>query len=189
MDDAIAYELVDGQLVERNVSLDSSESAANVHAAIGPFVRQRRLGRIFDSELGIRIHPSDPNHTRRADVAFIARERAPRTDASFLRIPPDLVVEVVSPSDGAAELQAKVQEWLRHGVRLVWVVYPEAGAVHVYPREGRPQILQRDDEVDGGDVLPGFRCPVASFLPLSLDEPAEASAPAAATTTPGGGPQ
>ncbi|MBA4179014.1 MAG: Uma2 family endonuclease [Anaerolinea sp.] len=162
--DGPSYELVDGELRERNVSFQSSRIAGFVMTVLGSHVRANRLGSVTDSELGIRIF-DDPMTTRKADVAFISAARAPRGDQGFLRVAPDLVVEVVSPGDKASEVRAKVDEWLHAGVRLVWVVYPEAREVHVYPAEGRASILSGDDQLTGGDVVPGFTCGVAAFFP------------------------
>lgn len=162
--DGPSYELVDGELRERSVSFQSARIAEFVAGVLLNFVRPRNLGSITGSELGIRIF-QDPMTTRKADVAFLEASRVPRTDQGFLRVPPDLVVEVVSPGDKASEIRAKTDEWLQAGVKLVWVVYPEAREVQVYPVGGRPQILGAADEISGGDVIPGFTCGVAEFFP------------------------
>ena len=166
LEDAGHYELVNGRLVERSMSFLSSGVTANVNAAVTTFVYQRGLGMSFESELGIRIHPTDRNHTRRADGGFIARERAPAGDPGFLRVPPDLVVEVVSPSVILDEVFAKVAEWLAFGVRVVWVVLPTQRRVEVHRLGQRPIIFLGDDELTSEDILPGFRVPVSSLFPL-----------------------
>ena len=97
-------------------------------------------------------------------MAFIRADRLADHDAGYLLVAPDLVVEVVSPGDLAGEVIAKAGEWLRAGVRMVWVVYPQAEAVHVYRRGERAVILGPEDDVEGHDVLPGFRVPVSSFF-------------------------
>ena len=162
--DGPSYELVDGELVERHVSFESSRVASLITIRLGGYVQANQLGTVTDSELGMRIF-DDPMETRRADVSFLAKNRVPKGDVGFLRVPPDLVVEVVSPGDKASEIRAKTEQWLRAGVRLVWVAYPEAREVQVYPVGERPLILGAGDEISGGDVVPGFACKVSDFFP------------------------
>ena len=165
LDDRERYELVDGQLLERNMSLFSGEAAARIIAVLGAFARRHHLGRVFGSEPGLRINPRDPEHTRRADAAFISYARSPESDTGYLRVAPELVVEVVSPGDTASAVRAKVDEWLAHGVRMVWLAYPDVREVHVYAQGLHPQIFTADDEITAGDILPGFSSPVAELFP------------------------
>jgi Uma2 family endonuclease len=79
-------------------------------------------------------------------------------------IAPDLAVEVVSPSDRAAEVLAKVAEYLEAGTRLVWVVYPQTQKIVVYRPSADVQMLSVSDTLEGGDVVPGFACPVAEVF-------------------------
>lgn len=164
MKDGPSYELLDGQLVEREVSRLSSKVGLRIGRLLAAFVDEHRLGDAYESELGIRIFP-DSDRTRRADVSFVSQKRLPVGDSSFLRIPPDLVVEVVSPTNGAWQLRAKVDEWLANGVPLVWVAFPTAREVHVYRASGHHSILTAADEITGEDVVPGFACKVAEFFP------------------------
>ena len=74
----------------------------------------------------------------------------------FVPIPPDLVLEVVSPDDTASEIREKVQDWLDFGCRAVWVLY--AGPrLDAYGDDGSVRACGPDDDLDGGAVLPGFR--------------------------------
>ena len=77
---------------------------------------------------------------------------------------PDLAVEVLSPNDRADEVEEKAQIWLKAGSLLVWVVDLEARTVVIYRRRGKPVTLTADQEIDGGKVIPGFRCRVADFF-------------------------
>jgi len=70
---------------------------------------------------------------------------------------PDLAVEVVSESNSAREVIQKVVDYLRGGSRLVWVVYPDVKQVHVYTDLTSARILTELAELDGGDLVPGFR--------------------------------
>jgi Uma2 family endonuclease len=107
------------------------------------------------------------------DIAFVSRERMPRGDArSFVpfRFPPDMVIEVLSPDQNIGRFTEKLQFFLRHGVRLVWVVDPIAETVTVHRPDADPFTLSAGDTLDGLDVVPGFTLPVADiFAQLTLD--------------------
>ncbi len=70
---------------------------------------------------------------------------------------PDLAVEVVSPGDTAREVDEKVRAWLEAGTAMVWVVDPKWRTVSVYRPAADVRTRTENDELDGGDVLPGFR--------------------------------
>jgi Uma2 family endonuclease len=111
-------------------------------------------------------------------VSFIRHGRLPgeRIPRGDILITPDLAVEVVSPNDLYNEVDVKVSEYLDVGVSLVWVVNPEARTACVYRPGGTARRLRENDEIDGGDVLPGFRCRVAEFFPPAGEEQPSANA-------------
>ena len=167
MDDGGHYELVDGCLVERNVSYESGRVITRITGAMDAAVHGGQLGELVDGETGMRLHPTDPDRTRRPDLAFISRERAPLEDTPFLFIAPELVVEVVSPGDREPEVQAKVREWLGYGVRVVWVVYPVIREVHEFRSAALPQVYSGDMVITCEDLIPGFAAPVSRFFARS----------------------
>ena len=82
----------------------------------------------------------------------------------FSQVAPDLVVEVSSPNDSHREINDKAMMWLRHGVRLVWLVHPATRTVEVHYGVARGPTLVDGDTLDGGDVLPGFTCAVSDIF-------------------------
>jgi Uma2 family endonuclease len=76
----------------------------------------------------------------------------------YPNLAPDLVVEVVSPNDTAAEIQTKVGEWLNAGAKIVWVLYPANQSAVVYEADGAARLLHADDTLQGEPVPPGFTC-------------------------------
>jgi Uma2 family endonuclease len=171
------YELIDGELVERNMSALSSYVAARAVRFLGNFCDDRNLGWVLDSEIGYQCFSWKPSRVRRADVSFIRLERYPLEQLSeegHVSIPPDLAVEVISPNDFAEKLIEKLEDYLRAGVKLIWVLNPSTRTLQVYRSEGSSVWLRENDEVTGENIIPGFRCAVRVFFP------AEAEAVAAA---------
>jgi Uma2 family endonuclease len=82
----------------------------------------------------------------------------------YFQGPPDLAVEVMSPSDRAGEVLAKVQDWLAAGCRAVWVVDPTSQTVSAYRGSHETALLTVADALTDDDILPGFRLPVAEIF-------------------------
>lgn len=82
----------------------------------------------------------------------------------FPQLAPDLVVEVLSPSDSPRRVLDKVGEYLQSGVRLVWVIDPEKRQAAVHRTLTSVREIAADGALDGEDVLPGFRCPLAELF-------------------------
>jgi Uma2 family endonuclease len=89
---------------------------------------------------------------------------------------PNLAIEVVSPTDSVEELEQKIAEYFRSGVQLVWVVHPTRSKIHVYDSTTQIRVLSRNDVLDGGTVVPGFRLPLAElFTEATTDVPGAVS--------------
>ena len=159
-------ELVDGQLLEREMGQKSDAIAALLIYFLNQFVRERRLGLVNGGQGSYQIFPDDPNKVRIPDVSFTRRDRLPGgTPADgHSRVAPDLVVEVISPNDTIRKLDLKIADFLAAGVPLIWVVYPDTQTVQVIRRDGSGVRLKVGDAIDGEDVLPGFRCEVAALF-------------------------
>jgi len=131
----------------------------NLAIAMGVFIKQERLGTLVGSDSGVWLE-RDPDTVREPDIAFTSVERLPLGEdvAGYAEVVPDLVVEVASPRDSRRAAHDKAHMWLGHGVRLVWVVHPEARAVDVYRPDHDTLTNSGDEALDGFDVLPGFSC-------------------------------
>jgi Uma2 family endonuclease len=182
MPDGGHFELIDGQLKERHVSVLSSLVAVEIVRLLANHCHGKRLGSVFESELGYQCFPWKPRQVRRADASFIRADRMTREllASGFATIPPDLAVEVISPNDGAEELVEKVEDFLRAGVKLIWVVSPETRTVQVVRSDRSGTLLRPEDDLSGEDVLPGFRCRVESLFPVP--QPREAESPGSQET-------
>lgn len=180
MPDAGRFELIDGDLVERKMSALSSLIAAEICFFLISHCKERGLGWVLDSEVGYKCFTWDPRKLRRADVSFLSAARYSLDRLSRegqVSIAPDLAVEVISPGDEVAELNRKLDDYRRAGVRLVWVIDPGTRIVDVHALDGTIVRLHEGDELNGGDVVTGFRCPVASLFPPPVSEPATADVP------------
>lgn len=160
-DDDHRYELVAGRVIRMSPT-------GGVHGCLvlrlGSFLREHvethNLGRVM-TETGFKL-ASNPDTVRAPDLSFVRRERIPPSGLprGFWDGPPDLAVEILSPDDRPSETLAKVDEYLTMGVRLVWVVDPDEERATAYRRWAVPVTIGVDEELDGGEVVPGFRCPL-----------------------------
>ncbi len=159
-------ELIRGVLCETvSVGKIHGRIAMSFGGALVAYVRPRRLGAVIGSDAGV-IVQRNPDTVREPDIAYISAERLPLDDQSdgYLEVAPELVVEIVSPSDQQREVNDKTLMWLALGVLMVVEVYPGERAVMVH-RPGVPATTLTGDEVlDGGDVLPGFSLPLSEIF-------------------------
>jgi Uma2 family endonuclease len=160
------YELVDGEIVSMSPAGGRhGDVVAELVLRIRSFAKQHGLGHVFDGQTGYRF---PDGNLRSPDVSFVAAGRLPQgVPAGFLHAPPDLAVEVLSPSDQAGDVAHKVGEYLGVGVRLLWVVDSDKATAVVYRPGQTPRSVRLDGVLDGEDVLPGFSCPLRELLPAS----------------------
>jgi Uma2 family endonuclease len=132
---------------------------------VGGYIEKHNLGMAFGAETGFLL-ARDPDTVRAPDFAFIARENLPSTEPTEAYWPgaPDLAVEVLSPDDSRREVLEKTQMWCDSGAKCVWIADPKLLSVTVYRSMIDVTVCGMEDELDGGDLLPGFRCKVADIF-------------------------
>jgi Uma2 family endonuclease len=165
-DDGFRYELVRGEL--RRMPPAGSEHgvvAMNFGTLLNVYVKANALGVVFGAETGFKI-AANPDTVRAPDVAFVQREHVPVTGIprEFWPGAPDLVAEVISPSDTYADVEEKVKEWLDAGVRMAIVLNPRSRTVAVYLSYTEVRRLTEADILTGGEVVPGFACRVSELF-------------------------
>lgn len=140
-----------------------------LHVLLGAHVRANKLGKIFGAETGF-ILRRNPDTVRAPDVAFIAAENLPATRPTEAYWPtaPDLVVEVLSPNDRRSEVLEKIEMWLTAGSQLVWLVDGSAERIEVFDAKSGASPRIETQTLDGGDVVPGFRCDVSDVFSEDL---------------------
>jgi Uma2 family endonuclease len=164
-DDHHRYELVEGRVVRMSPpGARHAVLATRIAALLFRFVESRRLGTVMTAG-GFRL-ATNPDTVREPDVAVVRRERIPAAGLpeGYWPGPPDLAVEISSPHDRSSDVTSKAHEYLRYGVRLVWVADPRTRSVTVFAPAARPFTAGEGDVLHGGDVLPGFSCRVAEFF-------------------------
>jgi Uma2 family endonuclease len=163
-EDGNKYEVVDGELVvSPGAGLRHERVIMRLATRLGLFVDERQLGEILGSNL---LYKLSSGNRRGPDLSFIAAERAAALplDTVFPQLAPDLAVEVLSPSDSLPRVLVKVAEYLACGVRLVWVIDPENRRAAVGRALTGIREIGPDGELEGEDVLPGFRCRLSDLL-------------------------
>jgi Uma2 family endonuclease len=162
-------ELVDGILVEKAMGYKADCIGIWIGYLLLNFLAENKLGKVSGAQGGMRFKL---DLVRMPDVGFIRWDSVDDPDeienppGAFLEYPPDLAVEVLSPGNTAEEMEVKLGEYAKAGVKLVWYVDPERQEIEVYPKgktRGK-KTLGVGDTLDGGDVLPGFSVPVAKVF-------------------------
>ena len=155
------YYLIDGELLTKMAPNQlHAMVAGEVSRLMGNFARKHGLGRVL---LECGYHPTgDRSTVLLPDVSFESRDRMAQPPlTTYVPYMPDLAVEVVSPSQSMPEARRKAEAYLRHGVRLVWLLDPVREFAEVWRRGGdgaaRIERVEADGELSGEDVLPGFR--------------------------------
>ena len=159
VDDENSYELVQGELTMMvPAGARHGQLTMRLGRAVGNFVEEHSLGEVYAAETGFQLE-SEPLTIRAPDVAFVRQERIPSAGVpeGFWAIAPDLVIEVISPSETAQQVHEKVADYLQAGTQLLWTVYPATQTVMEYRPPMEARRLTAEDALDGGDVVPGFR--------------------------------
>ncbi len=164
----LLYEIVNGVRVELpSMGAYANWIALGLARLLGSFVDPRALGTIAMETLFILDPVRDIR--RRPDVALVSAQKwppdQPPPEIGDWQIVPDLAVEVVSPNDVFQEVLNKMEEYFRLGVGQVWIIVPSRRQIYLYDSPTTsPRVLNADQELDGGPLLPGLRLPVGSLF-------------------------
>lgn len=161
------HELVEGRMVQMPPTGDRhNRTSGRLFGAVYGFVSARGLGEVYPQESGFLVsQPGEPDTVLAPDLAFVRAENVPRPPVEgFPRITPDVVAEVISPSQTFAQLRLKAQTWLAYGVRYVWILAPDERRVELWSSGRPPTTLGENDTLVGEDALSGLTVAVAELF-------------------------
>jgi Uma2 family endonuclease len=167
MESDVPTELVRGEVIEVPPPADfHGVYCANIVGLLWEWSPRQSKGTILSNDTGLVVE-QNPDTVRGPDVMLLSKYRLPPGGftGDWVRVPPDLIVEVRSPSNAWGDVLDKVGQYLRAGVREVWVLNPPRRTIHIYRPEpdAEPAVLDGSAELTT-DVLPGFRCTVGDFF-------------------------
>ncbi len=165
-EDGGRYEIINGELVQMgNSGALHGYVCSLLITALASYVMSQKLGVILDSSTAFKMKSGN---WRSPDVSFFAKERLQgltELPTGFLEGAPDLAVEVLSAGNTVAEIHDKLVDYFDNGTRLSWVIHPSEHYVLVYRSAQEPECLLKSvDILDGAEVVPDFRFPVANLF-------------------------
>jgi Uma2 family endonuclease len=156
------YEIVDGELfVSPPPVFRHQQVAASISRVLLNLALEHALGEVVQSPIGVRL---GDDTVVEPDVLFVAAERRHIIDPDgAIWGPPDLVVEILSPSNRAHDRTRKRTRYLAAGVPEVWIVDAHERTVEVWrPRATEPERPQNAIEWRVGDRT--FEIPLADIF-------------------------
>lgn len=155
------FELINGEIVEKVASFTPSKLAMRIGHLFSKYLDVHDIGYITGAD-GSYILSED--YEFMPDVGYISKARLPEEPEREVNGPPDLAVEVKSPTDSKRALRQKAEDYLRFGTKMVLLVFPDEQLVEVYVPGQDVREVKVDGVLDGGDVLPGFTLPVRDIF-------------------------
>ncbi len=151
---------------------DFEKMASGLHSVIGSrmnyylraYVDKKNLGHVMDASATYNFNDNLPK--REPDVSFVSLEKMAIPPDEDITLAPDIAVEVISKNDKVFEIKRKIRQYQQAGVKIVWLLNPEDCTADVYYLEKglKSESLVGDDELDGGNVIPGFKLPVSELF-------------------------
>ena len=163
VEDGWKLELHQGRLLRMpGPGYDHAEIQARLIELINPYMRAHQLGRL----VGTGCYVFSTGDVLCPDLSYVQPARltqAPR-QGSYPIVAPDLVIEIISPTDVKSKVAQKFEMYRENGVRLLWVIWPATRTIDVW-RPGAPTVtLQASDTLDGADVIPGWAAPISEVF-------------------------
>jgi Uma2 family endonuclease len=163
-------ELINGTLVRKTVGWYESAVAAEIIARLILFLRTHKLGKVSGADGPTQLKKGVLKYP---DVAFFSWERLRKSPISrstaAAKVGPDLAIEVLSPGNTKAEMDEKLRDYFTAKVRMVWYIDSRTKTAQAWRSLRRREEIPADGELDGGDVLPGFRLDLADLF-ASVEE-------------------
>jgi Uma2 family endonuclease len=153
-------ELYNGRVVFKMPNFAHSVIQGKITQKINNYLDTHPIG-LVGGDANFRLWPERRHESRGPDVSFILKERLPQNLFRFLPLAPDLAVEILSPGDSFMQMMEKVDEYLRQGVKIVWVAIANTREVLVCTPKGKYSVR---DTLTAPELLPGFELPVSDIF-------------------------
>jgi Uma2 family endonuclease len=166
-DDGYIHEVVSGELVmSPKNNWYHGRICTRLSAALLSFASEHRLGAVLDSSTGYWMHN---RNCRAPDISFVPKSRLAALgfkpkDRRFFPDAPDLAVEILSPNDTRAEIDERLRDFFSSGTQLAWIINAEGESVEICRSLTQRKLLGSGAFLEGEDVLPGFRYPIANLF-------------------------
>jgi Uma2 family endonuclease len=169
MPNSTDWELVDGTPAKRRKGNRAAWIAGRLTGKLASHIRERQLGWVFGPGAGFIMDPKRPDTVRRASGSFVSFERLQNKEPSetFDAVTPDLAIEVVGMADTVPQMIDRAREYLSNGMQIVWLIEPLGKCIRILSvAEGAEGSMRLgiDDELNGRDVVPGFRCKLSDLF-------------------------
>lgn len=153
----VRAELIHGEIVDTSPNKSVHGLVERrIAQAMGVFADHARIGIVMSGDNCFLLE-RDPDLVRCPDVSFVSNERVPKPfPTGFFPGPPDIAVEIVSPSDRASDISQKIEQWLRAGTVAVWLVDPQAKSLSVHSLEDDKVVGRQVETFLHEELLPGF---------------------------------
>lgn len=160
----VICELIDGTLVEKAMGYEEARLAGMLLTFLNVFLLRRNLGIAAGPDGVLKL---TTGLVRIPDVSFVSWDKLPGRKPPKTPVPRlalDLAVEVLSRSNSKKEMRRKLIEYFDAGVEVVWFLEPQRRTLRVYTSLTDSTLLTEEDDLDGGDILPGFRLPLRELF-------------------------
>lgn len=170
-DDDFRHELINGELITMPPpGLPHGRITLRLAGPLLQFVLDHELGDVFDN-IGFKL-TSNPDTVLGPDISFLTKERLQEGHdiQGYWPGPPDLAVEVLSPSDRPSMVRTRISRLFGYGVRQLWILNPKNSTVTVYRSPSDSVTFSGSDYLEAQDLLPGFRISLDSIFSTSIQE-------------------
>ena len=159
--DLPGYEYAKGELIPMSpATRRHGKISINIIRYLDRHVYENGLGELYTAETIFQVG----DRMMKPDVAFVSTARLDVDEDKTFPIPPDLAIEVISPSDAHSRVTQKALDYLNAGTHLVWILDPVSKTVTVYRSENDIETLTREATLTGEETVPGFTCSVAQLF-------------------------
>ncbi len=161
--DGWKLELRQGRLLRMpGPGYDHAEIQARLIELINPYMRAHQLGRL----VGTGCYVFSAGDVLCPDLSYVqpARLAQAQRQGSYPVLAPDLVIEIISPTDVKSKVAQKFEVYRANGVRLLWAVWPATQTIDMWRPGASVTTLQPSDTLDGADVIPGWSSPASAVF-------------------------